>query len=266
MRTVVGVALVGMFVASACGGSSSKNEEHGKGGSGSTASMAGTPGIGVGGGGGAAGGKQSGGATNVAGSSPVEAGAPPQGEGGGSSFSGAPGLAGAGGDVSGEGGAFEGGAAGAAGAAGQSGEGGGPNQPVFDCDCEASEACIKVTVTRDANISNQPWVLWPTQTDGTGTLTVSASAASLHDKVTLPAVSFVAADSVQGVALCVPAGATNVRAFLDEEELENPNGVTSSHYLDSCAPGAGQCFRCYSVTATAGAEIDLAIALKHSCD
>src|SRR6185369_6352919 len=91
---------------------------------------------------------------------------------------------------------------------------------------------------------------------------------SVHDqdKTMVSNANFVSPDAAYGAPLCVPAGSTHVRAFLDDNEDEDPNAVTSSDYLDSCASGSAQCFRCFDLNVSAGATADLTIYLAHTCD
>lgn len=154
---------------------------------------------------------------------------------------------------------------GSSGMVGSAGDAGGT--PIT-CSCGSGKQCLRVTVTRAADTTRQPWVVWPTQADGTGTLVVSAATRSLvvQDRVRIPNANFRPADASYGVALCVPPGTSEVRAFLDHGNDEDPRQVTSSDYLDSCAPGSAACFRCFDVSVTAGTDVDLGIALATTCD
>ena len=119
-----------------------------------------------------------------------------------------------------------------------------------------------------ADTSRQPWVVWPDRADGVGIVRVSAvtDAYTFLDKTTVPDASFVEAAAVYGVPLCVAPGSAHVRAYLDDNEDEDPNQPASSDYLDSCFDGGGQCFRCLDVNVSAGAVADVAISLAQSCD
>jgi hypothetical protein len=193
-------------------------------------------------------------------------------EGGAPSEGGVTGEGGTGGNgaTAGEGASSgEGGNSGEGGGAGAGGAGGAGNQlPEIECSCAATEACVRVRVTRSADTSRQPWVAWPTQADGAGTLRLTAvdAAYKFQDKASVPNVSFVAQAAQYGVPLCVPAGATQIRAFLDDNDDEDPNAVSSSDYLDSCSKGSSACFRCYGLNLAAAAIADLNIELTNSCD
>src|SRR5688572_8240742 len=46
---------------------------------------------------------------------------------------------------------------------------------LMPCTCEnPSDGCARVAVRSGADVSNQPWTLWPDEADGRGTLIVSA--------------------------------------------------------------------------------------------
>jgi len=155
------------------------------------------------------------------------------------------------------------------GGAGNGGDGGaGHDELEIECSCASDEACIRVTVRREADDSHMPWTIWPNQTDGVGNLRVSAVSDryTIQDKTMVSNANFVSPDAAYGAPLCVPAGSTHVRAFLDDNEDEDPNAVTSSDYLDSCASGSAQCFRCFDLNVSAGATADLTIYLAHTCD
>jgi hypothetical protein len=275
MRWVLGTVWVAVVVTAACGGTSTNGPGKATGGderggtpsNGASTSEGGgkSPGGGVAGsidtGGtgntGAIGAVSGGGTSPVAGAAPV-AGAPSSGgvgDGGGR----ADGGTGPGGESNQGGDQAMG---------GDGGAGGGNHGPEIQCSCAVDKACVRVTVQRDAVTTRQPWVVWPAQADGVGDLRVNAVSDQykFQDRATVPGASFVAADASYGVALCVPSGSTHIRAFLDDNEDEDPNAVSSSDYLDSCATGSAQCFRCFDLNVTAGSKTDLTIELRNSCD
>ena len=275
MREVLGAIWVGLIVVAGCGETSNGNA--------GTAAAAGTAGDRSSGGGVPGTGANSGAAIGPNGSA-AEAGRGTANHGGSNGESGSSFITSGNGNV-GEGGGVgvstveggapnppaEGGSAGVSTDGGSAGSGGagGPPRPEIHCSCQASEGCIRVTVERSADTSGQPWVEWPDQADGSGTLTVSATSSSgalRQDKVLVPDASYLADDAVYGVALCVPPGTSSVRAFLDHGTDEDPGAVTSSDYLDSCADGSAACFRCFQQAVTAGAEVDLSVSLIRSCD
>jgi len=178
-------------------------------------------------------------------------------------------TAGSGGNTAGSGGNTAGSGGNTAGSGGNTaGSGGTAGSLNIPCSCSSDKQCIRVTVTRMSDTSRQPWVLWPTQADGTGTLVVSAVTPTytLQDRVRIPDANFLPPDARYGVALCVPPGTSTVRAFLDHGNDEVPGAVTSSDYLDSCADGSAACFRCFSVPVNAGTDVNLNVGLARSCD
>jgi len=253
----------GLMVAAACGGNSKSNPSGSAGG----ANTGGAAQVST------AGSHPMGGASSVGGAGSGNAGTLSSGGGtAGTTANSEGGMVGEGGAIVEAGTAGDGAAGGSAGEAGTAGEGGTAGDanlpPEIACSCAAGEACVRVRVTRATDTSRQPWVVWPTQADGAGTLRVSAvdSSYKFQDKASLPNVSFVAETASYGVPLCVPAGATQIRAFLDDNEDEDPNAVTSSDYLDSCSKGSAQCFRCNNLNVAASAKVDLSIELTNSCD
>lgn len=269
MRVVLGTILAVGGLVAACGGSSSSN---GKNDARELTSAGGVGSAGAPATGGSA--AQSGGQVgSIAGNAPHAGTGGADGPRGGASHAGTTSHdAGAPGDVdrAGDGGTTttDGGAS-SAGNMGEGGEGGaGFEPPKIECHCAVDQACIRVRVRRAADDSRMPWVVWPEQADGSGSLRVSAvsDAYVIQDKVSLPRVDLTLANATYGVPLCVPAGSTHVRAFLDDNEDELPNAVTSSDYLDSCASGSAACPRCFSMSVTSGAQADLSIELAHSCD
>jgi len=280
MGKVIGkVWLVGISLAVACGGNAERNPRgnglgdgesqagsnatfgatgsgaatNGSGGA-STGSGVGTPGSG--------GRAVSGGVGNLAGDGTVVFGGAP--DRGGTSNAGSPDLLG--GAPSDGGAPLNGGEPSDGGVASYGGDDG---LPPTGCACASDQACIVVTVNRTADTSRQPWVLWPAQADGVGILRVSSVSESytIQDKAIVVGASFVDADASYQVPLCVPPGKNQLRAYLDDNEDENPNQPSSGDYLDSCsAPPSAACFRCYNVDTSAGAKLRQTISLAQSCD
>ena len=89
---------------------------------------------------------------------------------------------------------------------------------------------------RSADDSLQPWVVWPGQADGTGTLIVSANqGATAVSRVTVPGAQMMTASASYPVDLgCVPAATLTLRVFLDDNENAEADATFSSDYLDSC--------------------------------
>src|SRR5688572_2096046 len=105
------------------------------------------------------------------------------------SGSGSGGTSGSGGASSGgSGGASSGGAGGAAtgggggiSSGGSAGSGGGAS-----CSCASGEGCLRPTVTRSPDTTLQPWVVWPSEADGKGTLIVSVvDAGTVINRITV---------------------------------------------------------------------------------
>lgn len=273
MKYGIGVVLAGWLIAGAGCGNVDDPADHaqagyaGSSGASNAAGSAGKDATGNEAGRGQQGGASNQGGRNSAGSS--DGGAVNDTAGSTSDSAGAIGLGGSQGDAgSADRAGNDGESAGASGSAGSAGSAGATDGPNIPCSCSTGKQCLRVTVGRASDTSKQPWVLWPTQADGTGTLVVSAVTDRyvLEDRVRIPNANFRAADASYGVALCVLPGTPQVRAFLDHGDDEDPRQVTSSDYLDSCALGKAACFRCFNVPVSAGTIVDLKIDLATTCD
>jgi hypothetical protein len=133
--------------------------------------------------------------------------------------------------------------------------------------CATGEACLLVTITRAADDSSQPWVLWPTEADGVGTLIVSAvSESTILARETVADANYVPSGSSYTVSLCVTPGFVMVWAFLDDDGDAASDAWYSADYLDSCLGLNGACNRCVDVTALAGEDNPVSADLVRSCD
>lgn len=172
------------------------------------------------------------------------------GSGGGSTAGGSAGGSVAGGSA---GGSTAGGSAGGSTGGGASGCGA----------CQATEGCLQVEVTRAADTSMQPWVAFPGQADGTGTLIISAvSMSTVYQRVSIMGANMVPASASYRADLCVPPGAMQVRAFLDDNGNAAPNDTSSADFRDSCL-GAP---RFVAVSVTQGQQVPVAAPLARTCD
>lgn len=133
--------------------------------------------------------------------------------------------------------------------------------------CATGEACLLVTITRAADDSSQPWVVWPSEADGVGTLIVSGVRESTTlARETVADANYVPSGSSYTVSLCVTPGAVEVRAFLDDDGDAASDATYSADYLDSCLGLNGECYRCVDVTAVAGEDLPVSADLVGSCD
>lgn len=151
---------------------------------------------------------------------------------------------------------------------GDDGAGGPDAGPAVDapptaCTCGAGEGCLAITVTRTADVSAQPWTVWPAEADGTGTLIVSArEGVTNHARVTSPGANMTPAAASYRVDLgCVPATTLTLGAFLDDNLNAMPNDTFSSDYRDSC-----MLMRQPTQVIVAGVANDVTLALNNSCD
>ena len=136
-----------------------------------------------------------------------------------------------------------------------------------ECTCDATDGCIVVTITRQTDDSMQPWVVWPTEADGTGTLIVSAiSGSTTLARETVADASYVSGDASYTVELCVTPGAVEVRAFLDDDLDAASDATYSADYLDSCMGENDGCFRCVNTTVAAAETVTVGADLVGSCD
>ncbi|MBL8920275.1 MAG: hypothetical protein JNJ54_15520 [Myxococcaceae bacterium] len=136
------------------------------------------------------------------------------------------------------GGGAGGGLSGAAG--GSSGGTGGGAAP---CTCGTGRTCVELVVTRSPDAGMQPWVVWPMEADGVGTLigsvlvassspTIVAARAVVNDADMKPL------DARYVIDLgCVDAGTYQGQAFLDDDLNALPTQTGSAGYRDSCARG-----------------------------
>jgi hypothetical protein len=129
--------------------------------------------------------------------------------------------------------------------------------------CAAGQGCLTITVTRTADVSAQPWTVWPAEADGKGALIVSArEGATVHARVTLANADMVPAAASYRLDLgCVPATALTLGAFLDDNLTAASTDTSSSDYRDSCMLD-----RQPIQTIQAGVANDVALALNNSCD
>lgn len=133
--------------------------------------------------------------------------------------------------------------------------------------CAATSGCLAVEVTREADTSMQPWVVWPTEADGTGTLIVSAlQGTTVVARETYPGADMTGATASYTVPLCVPPGESEVRVFLDDDLDAAADATYSADYLDSCMGEHDGCFRCIRATAAAGEDVPVTAPLRGSCD
>lgn len=131
------------------------------------------------------------------------------------------------------------------------------------CTCGAGQGCLTITVTRTADVTNQPWTVWPNEADGTGTLIVSSrEGVDTRVRKTVDNANFVPATASYRVVLgCVPATTQTLGAFLDDNLNAGPTDTFSSDYRDSC-----MVMRQPTQAIVAGAQNDVALALNNSCD
>jgi hypothetical protein len=148
-------------------------------------------------------------------------------------------------------------------------EGGTPDSSSGTCSgCNAGEGCLLVEVTRTADDSNMPWIVWPSEADGKGTLIVTAveqasGGGAREERYTVADADFTSSSASYPVDLgCLPAADFKVHTFLDDNNNAQPNAVYSADYRDTC-PGAP---RAKDVTVTAGQQAKLVVQLANSCD
>jgi hypothetical protein len=148
-------------------------------------------------------------------------------------------------------------------------EGGAPDSSSGTCSgCNAGEGCLLVEVTRSADDSKMPWIVWPAEADGKGTLIVTAveqssGGGAREERKTVTDADFTSASASYQVDLgCLPAADFKVHTFLDDNNNAQPNTVYSADYRDTC-PGAP---RAKEVTVKAGQQAKLVVQLANSCD
>lgn len=131
------------------------------------------------------------------------------------------------------------------------------------CTCAPGQGCLTLVVGRTASDADKPWVLWPKEVDGVGTLIASASS----EVTTLQMRSVADADytdagASQTIALgCLPAGTVIARVYLDDNGNAAPEETFSSDYRDTCLLD-----RAPEATIAAGETTTLELAFERSCD
>lgn len=133
--------------------------------------------------------------------------------------------------------------------------------------CGPENACLMVEVTRAEDDSFQPWVLWPDDADGIGTLIAHAVRESaVLARETLAGADMTPESASYAINMCVTPGTVEVIVFLDDDEDVRPDTIYSADYLDSCMGLNGECYRCVELAATTGEDIDVTAELVSSCD
>jgi hypothetical protein len=133
-------------------------------------------------------------------------------------------------------------------------------------DCTAANACIAVEITRTAEEANLPWVVWPSEADGAGTLIVHAVMGSdVLARATVEDADMAPADARYEAPLCVAPGTVQVIVFLDDNGNAPADLVYSADYRDTCM-GPGDCYRCVELTVAAGEDAAAEAVLYGSCD
>src|SRR5258706_11630356 len=145
---------------------------------------------------------------------------------------------------------------------GQGGASGGSGGAA-SCSCATGEGCLRPTVTRSADTSNQPWLVWPSEADGKGTLIVSAvDAGTVIIRVPMPNADMTpAAASYEFDLGCVPAKTLTPSAFFDDNENAPADAWFSSDYRDSCMLD-----RQPTLAVQADIVNTFALVLNNSCD
>ncbi len=130
--------------------------------------------------------------------------------------------------------------------------------------CDPAEACIEVNVTRAADDSMQPWVLWPTEADGVGTLVVTATdpSSDVIARATAAGVDVTDEDALVVVELCADPSASRLVIFLDDDEDADESTVWSADYLDSCLASPRE----VAISPAAGELLVVDAVLNNSCD
>ena len=130
--------------------------------------------------------------------------------------------------------------------------------------CEPDEACLVVNVSRAADDSMLPWVVWPTEADGVGTLVVTAvdSSNAAVAAAEAPDADMNAEDAMVVVELCSGTSATQVVVFLDDDEDAAAGTIWSADYIDACLASP----RRVDISPVAGEELTVEAVLNNSCD
>jgi hypothetical protein len=137
------------------------------------------------------------------------------------------------------------------------------DSPGASCACGSSQGCILAVVTRVADEKNLPWKIWPSEADGAGTLIVSATqGTTVLARKSVANADLKTAGAKYEVDLgCVATGASDVRAFLDDNGNAGASDTFSADYRDTCL-GA----RKVTVTVEDGKQVRVELPLANSCD
>jgi hypothetical protein len=134
-------------------------------------------------------------------------------------------------------------------------------------DCDAANACVMLEITRVAEESYLPWIVWPSEADGVGTLIVHAmrGTTDVLARSTISGADMTAADASYTTNLCVTPGTLQIIVFLDDNENAPDTLIYSADYRDTCM-GPGSCYRCIELTVSAGEDVGAEAQLYGSCD
>ncbi len=127
--------------------------------------------------------------------------------------------------------------------------------------CATAEGCVVVHVTRSDDTTAQPWVVWPDEADGIGTLVVSVGAGDIVRMARVTGADLKPPTAAYDATLCAPSGQVRLNAFLDEDEDADQSAVFSGDYLDSCAVD-----RQIDVSVPAAGTLTVPYVLNNSCD
>lgn len=134
-------------------------------------------------------------------------------------------------------------------------------------DCDAANACITLEITRVAEDDYLPWIVWPSEADGVGTLIVHAvrGTTEVLARSTISGADMTAVDASYTTNLCVTPGTLQIIVFLDDNENAPDTLIYSADYRDTCM-GPGECYRCIELTVSAGEDTGAEAQLYGSCD
>jgi hypothetical protein len=127
---------------------------------------------------------------------------------------------------------------------GSGGGTGGAGGGAVPCSCGGGQTCVEIEVTRAPDAGFQPWVAFPSQADGVGTLigSVFILGATAFDpsilvaRGTLPDADMKPSDARYVIDLgCIDAGTYRANAFLDDDMNALPDQIASVGYRDSCS-------------------------------
>jgi hypothetical protein len=156
-----------------------------------------------------------------------------------------------------------GGATGTGGTSGGSGGASGTGGVGAACtSCQAGQGCLRIEVTRGADVSRASWNVWPNEVDGVGALIIADSGGGSAVRMVVADADMKPAAALYSIDFgCATAGTHTISVFLDDNGNAAATATSSSDYRDSCGRP-----RTVATTVTTGQTATVTFPIVASCD